>query len=116
MANKQSNTSLGDNGMQSTNGGATLSVASPGPCLAIENPSASDKHADSASSSAQDTKDSALTPNVQSTPTRPLSNTREGRIITLKRAIEKNLFPDHHANLEALIRYYEDGGKIPEGG
>lgn len=115
MANKQSNTSLGDNAMQITNEVATLSVASPGPCLAIENPSASDQHADLAFSSAQDTKDSALTPNVQSTPTRPLSNTREGRIISYRRAIEKNLFPDHRANLEAFIRYYEDGGKIPEG-
>lgn len=113
MANKQSNTSLGDNAMQITNEVATLSVASPGSCLAIENPSA--KHADLALSPAQDTKDSALTPNVQSTPTRPLSNTRESRIITFRRAIRKNLFPDHRANLEALIRYYEDGGKVPEG-
>lgn len=29
--------------------------------------------------------------------------------------IEKNHLPEHLANLEALIRYYEDGGKVPEG-
>jgi hypothetical protein len=29
--------------------------------------------------------------------------------------IEKNHRPDHRANYEALIRYYEEGGKIPEG-
>lgn len=29
--------------------------------------------------------------------------------------IEKNCLPDHRANFEALIRYYEEGGKIPEG-
>lgn len=29
--------------------------------------------------------------------------------------IEKNHLPDHRTNLEALIRYYEEGGKVPDG-
>lgn len=29
--------------------------------------------------------------------------------------IEKNDLPEHRANLEALIHYYEEGGKVPEG-
>lgn len=29
--------------------------------------------------------------------------------------IETNFLPDHRANLGALIRYYEEGGKVPEG-
>lgn len=29
--------------------------------------------------------------------------------------IEKNHIPEHHANIMALIQYYEEGGKVPEG-
>lgn len=29
--------------------------------------------------------------------------------------IETNHLPEQRANLEAFIRYYEDGGKVPEG-
>lgn len=29
--------------------------------------------------------------------------------------IRLNHRPEQHANLEALIKYYEDGGKVPEG-
>lgn len=33
----------------------------------------------------------------------------------IKRLIKANELPEQRANLEALIKYYEDGGKIPEG-
>lgn len=55
------------------------------------------------------------TASIQSPPAQPLWKSREGRIAGYRRMIEKNHIPDHRANLEALIRYYEEGGKVPEG-
>lgn len=104
MTNGQSNKSLDDETTHNIDGVATLSVTSPN--AASENQNFSDKSADSASSA---------TSFVQSPPSRPLWNTREGRIAGYKRTIEKSLFPENRANFEALIRYYEDGGKVPEG-
>jgi hypothetical protein len=86
------------------------------PCTALQNPSLNDKvDAASASSPVQETKDSASTPTVQSEPIRPLWTTPDGQIAKFKHLIEKNLLPQQRANFEALIRYYEDGGKIPQG-
>lgn len=113
MDNKQSNTSLADDAIQMVNKVATLSVASPS--TTVENPNISDKHAESALPSAQEIKNSASTSSVQSTAARPMFNTREGRIAAFKRALETNTVPENRANLEALICYYEDGGKVPEG-
>lgn len=111
MAKEQSNTSLSDDSIQIVNKVATLSVAPPS--TAVENLSISDEHTDSALSSAQEM--TASTSSVQSTAARPLFNTPEGRIAAFKRALKTNNVPDNRANLEALIRYYEDGGKVPEG-
>lgn len=113
MANKQSNPSLGDEATPIVDGVATLSVASPKAAVGNQNSSA--KSTDSALLSAQETKDPDSTSFIQPPPSRPLWNTPEGRIAGYKRAIEKNHSPDNRPNLEALIRYYEDGGKVPEG-
>jgi hypothetical protein len=113
MANEQSNTSLGDVITHIGDGVATLSVTSLN--ATFENQNVSDKSADSTLSSAQEMKDPASASSIQSPPSRQLWNTREGRIAAFKRTIEKNLFPQNRANFEALIRYYEDGGKVPEG-
>jgi hypothetical protein len=113
MANKPSNPSLINEATPIVDGVATLSVTSP--IATVGNQSSNDKSADSALSSAQETKIPDSTSLIQLPPSRPLWNTPEGRIAGYKRAIEKNDSPDDHANLEALIRYYEDGGKVPEG-
>lgn len=104
MANEQSNTSLGDEADHIVDGVATLSA--PSPNAAFKNQNVSDESAYSALPS---------TSSEQSPPSRPLWDTREGRIAGFKRMIEKKLFPENHANIKALIRYYEDGGKVPEG-
>lgn len=44
-----------------------------------------------------------------------LYNTREGRIATYRRMFESNRWPEQLANFEALIKYYEDGGRVPQG-
>lgn len=113
MANEQSNPSLGNEATPIVDGVATLSVTSPKAAVGNQNSRA--KSADSAVSSAQETKDPDPTSVIQSPPSRPLWNTPEGRIAGYKRAIEKNHSADDLPNLEALIRYYEDGGKVPEG-
>lgn len=114
MANEQSNPFLGDEAPPIVDGVATLSVASP-KAAADGSQNSSAKSAESALLSAQETKDSDSTSLIQPPPSRPLWNTPEGRIAGYKRAIEKNHSPDDYLNLEALIRYYEDGGKVPEG-
>lgn len=48
-------------------------------------------------------------------PCRPLFKSREGRIAMYRRLINENRFPEQRANFEALIKYFEDGGKVPEG-
>ncbi|KAI3391432.1 hypothetical protein diail_7356 [Diaporthe ilicicola] len=113
MANEQSDISLGDEATYIVDGVATLSVTSPNAAFENQN----DKPADSALSqaSAQEMKSPALTSPVQSPPSPPLWNTREGRIAGYKRMIEKKHRPQQRANFEALIRYYENGGKVPEG-
>ena len=113
MASGQSNTSIGDNATHIGDGVATSLVISSN--ATFKDQSVGDNSADSALSSAEDMKDPASTFSAQSPPPRPLWNTREGRIAGFRRTIEKNLFPENCANLEALIRYYEDGGKVPEG-
>lgn len=52
---------------------------------------------------------------VQPPQSRPLFNTPEGRIAAYRRMIDTNNRPDHRANFEALIKYYQDGGKVPQG-
>lgn len=106
MTDKQSNTSQGGEANHIVDRVATLSVTSP--------PFAdgSKESADSDLPSAQETGNPA---SVQSTPSRPLWDTREGRIAGYRRMIRENQLPEHRANFEALIRYYEEGGKIPKG-
>lgn len=99
MANEQSNSSLGDATNHVVDGAAPLTVTSP----------------NATSSLAQGTHRPASTSPAQSPPSRPLWNTQEGRIAGFKRMIEINDLPEQRANLEALIRYYEEGGKVPEG-
>lgn len=113
MANEENNPSLGDEATPIVDGGATLSVTSSK--AAVSNQDSSDKSAESALSSAQETKDPDSTSLIQPPPSRPLWNTPEGRIAGYKRKIQKNHDPADRPNLEALIRYYEDGGKVPEG-
>lgn len=40
---------------------------------------------------------------------------RAQRIESLRREIEANTFPGQRVNFEALIRYYEGGGRLPAG-
>lgn len=101
MANEQSNTALDYDATHVVDGAATLSVTPPD--AEFEKQSISDKSADSASSS------------VQPRPSQLLWHTPEGRIAAYKRMIRTKYLPEQRANLEALIRYYEDGGKVPEG-
>lgn len=54
-------------------------------------------------------------PSVQPTSSQLLWNTPEGRIAGFRRMIRENIHSDHRDNLEALIRYYENGGKVPTG-
>lgn len=111
MADEQSNTSQSDKADHIINRVAALSVTSPN--TAFEN--GSKESAGSALLLPQEMENSASVSSVQSPPSRPLWNTREGRIAGYRRMIEKNHLPDHRANLEALIRYYEEGGKVPQG-
>lgn len=111
MTNEQSNTSQSDKADHFVDRVATLSVTSHN--VAFEN--GSKESAGSALLLPQEMENSASVSSVQSPPSQPPWNTREGRIVGYKRMIEKNHLPDHRANLEALIRYYEEGGKIPEG-
>lgn len=113
MANEESNPSLGDEATPIVDEVATSSVTSPKEAVANQN--SSNKSADSASSSAQEKEDPYSTFSTQPLPCRPLWNTREGRIAGYKRKIEKSHDPADRPNLEALVRYYEDGGKVPEG-
>lgn len=72
--------------------------------------------ADSSPPSAPDTTGAGPAPSAQQPPgARPLWSTREGRIAGYRRMIETNHVPEQKANREALIMYYEDGGKVPEG-
>lgn len=114
MAKEQIDTPLSDDTVQ-INEVETLLVASPGMTAQVEKPSDDDKSADSAQSSAQEVMNLASTSSVQSTSARPLFKTPEGRIAAFKRMLEKNTIPDSRVNLEALIRYYKEGGKVPEG-
>lgn len=111
MTNEQRSTSQSDKANHIIDRVATLFVTSPN--AAFE--SGSKESADSASSLPQEMRNSASVSSVLSPPSRPLWNTREGRIAGYRRMIEKNYLSDHRANFEALIRYYEEGGKIPEG-
>ncbi|KAK2603290.1 hypothetical protein N8I77_009756 [Diaporthe amygdali] len=111
MTNEQSNTSQSDKANHIVDKVATRSVTSPN--VAFEN--GSKESVDSALSLPQEMTDSASVSSAQSPPSRPLWNTREGRIAGYRRMIEKNYLSDHRANFEALIRYYEEGGKVPEG-
>lgn len=113
MANKEDNPSLGKEATPIVDGVATSSVTFSK--AAVNNEDSSNKSAESTLSSAQETKDPDLTSLIQPPPSRPLWNTPEGRIAGYKRKIQKNYDPADHPNLEALIRYYEDGGKVPEG-
>lgn len=119
MAKEQSNTSFSDDTIQIVHEVATLSVASSSTAARVENLSVSDESADSALSSAQSSAKEmmnlASTSPVQSTSARPLFKTREGRIAAFKRALGRDTVPGNRVNLKALIRYYEDGGKVPEG-
>lgn len=92
---------MGGDATQIVHENATLSVASPAPDSVLPSPQA--------------TKDSPSSSSVQSPATRPLFNSQEGRIAAYKRMIQKDTFPYARANIEALIRYYEDGGRIPQG-
>lgn len=111
MANEQSNTSRSDKANHIVDGVATLSIIAPN--AAFEN--VSKKFTDSAFLLPQEIGNSALVSSIQSPPSRPLWNTREGRIAGYRRMVEKKHLPEHRANFEALIRYYEKGGRIPEG-
>lgn len=111
MTNEQSNTSQGDGANQIVDRVATLSVTSPNAAFA----NSSEVSADSALSLPQEMGKPDSVSAVQSPRSRPLWNTREGRVAGYKRMIETNSLPEHCANLEALIRYYEEGGKIPTG-
>lgn len=72
--------------------------------------------ADSTSSSAAEIgSPGPVSPLLQPQSSPPLWNTREGRIAGYKRMIQTNYLPEQRANLEALIEYFEDGGKVPEG-
>ncbi|ROW03571.1 hypothetical protein VSDG_01237 [Cytospora chrysosperma] len=71
--------------------------------------------AGSTSSSTAEIESPGLVSSVQLPPSPPLWNTREGRIAGYRRMIEHEHEPEQRANLEALIKYYEDGGKVPEG-
>lgn len=113
MENKQNNASPGNGANCIVNEIANLSVASPDTVL--ETQSASNNSADPALSLVHETENPTSTSSTQSPPYRPLWNTREGRIAGYKRMIEKNNRPEHRANLEALVHYYEEGGKVPEG-
>lgn len=111
MTDKQTNTQQSDQAHHIADRVATLSVTSPNPVVE----DGSKESEESILSLPQGSVNSALVPSLQSPPARPLWNTREGRIAGYRRMIERNLHPDHRANLEALIRYYEEGGKVPEG-
>lgn len=50
-----------------------------------------------------------------SPPLPPMYNTPEGKIASYKRRIRDTDKPAQRANLEALLRYYEEGGKVPQG-
>lgn len=111
MADQEYNPSLGDEA--TSIGVATLSVTSSK--AAVSNQDSSDNSAESALSSAQETKDPDPASSTQWRPPRPLWNTPEGRIAGYRRMIQRNRDPADRPNLEALVRYYEDGGKVPEG-
>jgi hypothetical protein len=106
MTDEQSNASQGGEANHIADEVATLSITSP----PIAN--GSKESADSDFPSAQETGNPA---SVQSPPCRPLWDTQEGRITGYRRMIQENLHPENRANFEALIRYYKEGGKIPEG-
>ncbi|KAG8165617.1 hypothetical protein KVR01_004169 [Diaporthe batatas] len=108
MTHQESNISQGGEGHGLVDGVAALSVTSPNAAFG----NGSKEPADSASQLSQETGNPA---SVQSRTPRPLWNTPEGRIAGYRRMIEKNRAPDQRANVEALIRYYEEGGKVPEG-
>lgn len=69
----------------------------------------------SSSSSAPEIEGSGPISSAQPPPSRPLWNTSEGRIAVYKRMVETEDVPEKRANYEALMKYYEDGGKVPEG-
>ncbi|KAJ0115786.1 hypothetical protein J7T55_010609 [Diaporthe amygdali] len=72
--------------------------------------------ADSTSSSAAEIgSPGPVSPPLQPQSSLLLWNTREGRIAGYKRMIQTNDLPEQRANFEALIKYYGDGGKVPEG-
>lgn len=111
MVNEQSNESPGHEATHMVDAVASASVTSTDTELA----NVGDKSPDSDSSSAQGIKEPDSTCSVQPTPPRPLWRTREGSIAGYKRMIEKDHIPEQRANIEALIRYYEGDGKVPEG-
>lgn len=50
----------------------------------------------------------------QQQPSPPMFNTPEGRVAAYRRMLRvNNLEPEQRPNLEALVRYYEEGGKVP---
>lgn len=110
MPNEQRNNSPGHDVTHPVDGVASLSINSPN--TAFEDQNVGDK---SAGSSVQETINPASISPIQSPPPRPLWRTREGRIVGYKQMIESNHLPEQRANFEAMIRYYEDGGKVPEG-
>lgn len=70
------------------------------------------------SSSAAGGEDPGASASTMTQPQSPpvlLFNTREGRIASYRRMIESNRWPEQFTNFEALIKYYEDGGRIPQG-
>lgn len=111
MTDKQSSTPQSDEAYLIADRVATLSGTSPNSAYEDGRKGSSD----SALLLPRETANSASVSSAQSQPARPLWNTREGRITGYRRMIENNQLPDHHANLEALICYYEEGGKVPEG-
>lgn len=115
MANEQGNDSPDRELNHPVDGVASLSITSPS--TAFEDKYVGDKSAGStSSSSARETNNTdSFTSSVQSPLSRPLWKTLEGRIAGYKRMIESNHLPEQRANFEAMIRYYEDGCKVPEG-
>lgn len=102
--------------------GSSLSVTSLNTALPEHDNAHDDHHgtdptvADSTSPSAPETTGSCPTSPAQLPPDAPpLWSSREGRIAGYRRMIQNNHMPQQNVNLEALIRYYEDGGKVPEG-
>lgn len=119
MAHEESHDASSGHQAAHLNGG-NAPILVPSPNLSPEDQAMHNDHTSAiamavAAASTQGSAQGTEGPGQNLPPHRPLWDTPEGRVAGFKRMLESNKWPDHRDNLEAFIKYYGDGGKVPEG-